>query len=167
MDPWHQRCTVYSGPRQVSKDLPQYLRTAVHAPDMKAHLTRRSHEGTGRTSAWNNNIFNSIARRSLGEAFNELTFGHRIQLSTYMNDLLPTARRRQPLDNRYDGRCFACGLLWEDTNHIICYCDARVTARADTFRVFRDYLTRQRRWDQLIHTRTYRSGLENRYFYRV
>lgn len=61
---------------------------------MKAHLTRRSHEGTGRTSAWNNNIFNSIARRSLGEAFNELTFGHRIQLSTYMNDLLPTARRR-------------------------------------------------------------------------
>ena len=112
---------------------------------MKAYLIRRSHEGTGRTAAWNNSIFNSIAWQPLGEAFNKMTFGQRIQLSKYMNDLLPTARRLQTLDNRNDGRCFACGLLWEDTNHVICCnCDARVTARADAFRVFRDHLTRQR-----------------------
>jgi hypothetical protein len=139
------RAALYRGPHQVSKDIPDYLRTAVHAPEMKAYLIRRSHEGNGRTAAWNNSIFNSIAWQPLGEAFNKMTFGQRIQLSKYMNDLLPTARRLQTLDNRNDGRCFACGLLWEDTNHVICCnCDARVTARADAFRVFRDHLTRQR-----------------------
>ena len=41
-------------------------------------------------------------------------------MSKFMNDLLPTRRRLQKLDNKTDGRCFACNLLWEDTNHVLC-----------------------------------------------
>jgi hypothetical protein len=111
---------------------------------MQAYLIRRSREGTGRTAPWDNTIFQSIAWQPLHEAFKKLTNGQRIQLSKYMNDLLPTARRLQTIDNRHDGRCFACGLLWEDTNHVLfCTCEARVTARADAFRAFRLHLTQQ------------------------
>lgn len=55
------------------------------------------------------------------------------------------ARRLQKFDNSHDRQCFACGLLWEDTNHVLRYPgEARSTAQGDeTFRQFRIHLTRQ------------------------
>jgi hypothetical protein len=111
---------------------------------MRAYLIRRSQEGTDRTAPWNEAIFDSIAWQQLHEVFRKLTIGQRTQLSKYMNDLLLTAKRLQLFDNRNDGRCFACGLLWEDTNHVLrCCCEARTQARTAAFQQFREHLQRQ------------------------
>jgi hypothetical protein len=39
------RAALYRGSQQITKNLPAYLRTAAHAPDMQEYLIRRSHEG--------------------------------------------------------------------------------------------------------------------------
>jgi hypothetical protein len=44
-----------------------------------------------------------------------------------MNDVLPMARRLQTFDNTHDGWCFVCGLLWEDTNHVLRCCGDECT----------------------------------------
>jgi hypothetical protein len=111
---------------------------------MRAYLIRRSKSATGRDSEWNDEVYDSIAWQHLGQAFQKHTVGQRIQLSKYMNDLLPTLRRLQTFDNRSDGRCFACNQLWEDTNHVLrCRTEARYTARATAFQVFRLHLQKQ------------------------
>ena len=57
-----------------------------------------------------------------------------------MHDLLPTAKCLQMIDNRNDGRCFACGHLWEDTNHVLqCHSTEREKARSDAFQVLREH----------------------------
>jgi hypothetical protein len=111
---------------------------------MREYLIRRSHEGTARTAPWDEVIYDSIAWKPLHEVFRKKTIGQRTQLSKFMNDLLPTAKRLQLFDNKNDGRCFACGLLWEDTNHVLCCCcDARSQARVDAFLQFRTHLQQQ------------------------
>jgi hypothetical protein len=113
------RAALFHGSSPVTKHIPDYLRTAIHAPDMKAYLIDRSITGTGREAPWNDTIFDTIAWKPLHEVFKKKTAGQRLQISKLMHDLLPTARRQQVLDNKHDGRCFVCGLLWEDTNHVI------------------------------------------------
>jgi hypothetical protein len=111
---------------------------------MKEYLIRRSHEATGRDTKWDNNTFESIAWEPLGESLKKLSIGQRIQLSKYMNDLLPTMKRQQTMDNSIDGRCFECNQLWEDTNHVLrCPCKTRYTARKEAFATFRQHLTKQ------------------------
>jgi hypothetical protein len=128
---------------QVTKGIPQYIRDAKHTPIMKQYLIRRSAEGTGREKPWDETIFESIDWRHYGEAFKKLSTGRRIQIAKYTNDLLPTKRRLQTLDNRVDGRCFACQHLWEDTTHILtCSCDTRCSARAKARAHFQHRLSR-------------------------
>jgi hypothetical protein len=138
------KAALFHGTQQVTKDIPTYVRTASHAPAMREYLIKRSQTATGRDSQWNDSTFDSIAWQPLGEAFTKLSIGQRTQLSKYMNDLLPTLRRQQTFDNTVDGRCFDCGLLWEDTNHVLrCHSDSRDTARATALRTFRAHLQRQ------------------------
>jgi hypothetical protein len=104
---------------------------------MKEYLIRQSHEATGRDATWDETIFDTIAWKPLGEAFKKLSIGQRIQLSKYMNDLLPTLRRQQTMDNKTDRRCFECGQLWEDTNHVLrCPCETRSTTRTEALKTF-------------------------------
>jgi hypothetical protein len=111
---------------------------------LKAYLIDRSITGTGRDAPWDEHIFNSIAWKQLHEVFKKKTSGQRLQISKLMHDLLPTARRQQVLNNKHDGRCFVCDLLWEDTNHVIrCNGDSRTLARDEAFDTFRKHLQRQ------------------------
>ena len=85
------RAALHRGSYPITKNLPAYLRTAIHAPEMQEYLIHRSIEGTGRESPWDNYIFDSIAWKPLHEVFRKYSTGQRTQLSKYMNDLLPTA----------------------------------------------------------------------------
>jgi hypothetical protein len=138
------RAALFHGPHQVTTRIPNYIRTATHAPNLKDYLIRRSHEATGRDTTWDDATFESIAWLPLGESFRKLSIGQRTQLSKYMNDLLPTKKRQQTMDNTVDGRCFECQQLWEDTNHVLrCPCQSRTATRNEAFLLFRQHLTKQ------------------------
>ena len=138
------RAALFHQHHQVTKDYPNYLRIAAHAPAMKNYLINRSQTATGRDAAWDDATFDTIAWKPIGESFKKLSIGQRIQLSKYMNDLLPTAKRLQTFDNRNNGRCFDCNGLWEDTNHVLqCRSDTRTATRAAAFTTFRAHLKTQ------------------------
>lgn len=138
------RVALYQGSHQITKQLPAYIQNAAHTPAMRAYLICRSQEGTNCNAPWDENIYDSIAWKQLHEVFHKKTIGQRTQLSKFMNDLLPTAKRLQLLDNKNDGRCFACGLLWEDTNHVLqCCCDDRSHAHQEALNQFRSHLLQQ------------------------
>jgi hypothetical protein len=138
------RAALFHKQSQITKDLPNYLRAAAHAPAMKKYLVHRSQTATGRDSTWDDATFDTIAWQPLGESFKKLSIGQRIQLSKYMNDLLPTAMRLQTFDNRNDGRCFDCHGLWENTNHVLqCCSPTRLATRTAAFTTFRAHLKTQ------------------------
>ena len=70
---------------------------------MKDYLQQQSHDANGRDSTWDEDVFDSIAWKPLGEAFSKLTIGQRIQLSKYMNDLLLTLAHLLKFNNQVDG----------------------------------------------------------------
>jgi hypothetical protein len=118
---------------------------------MKTYLLQRSTNATSRDSTWDEEIFDSIAWKPLGEAFTKLTVGQRIQLSKYMHDLLPTLSRLSKFDNRIDGRCFECGFLWETTNHVLCCTGEQCSTVRDTaIETFRAHLERLQTPDIMI-----------------
>jgi hypothetical protein len=116
---------------------------AMHTPAMKQYLIRHSCEGTGGDKSWDEATYLSIDWQDYGEAFKKLSIGWRIQLSKYTNNLLPTMQQLQVLDNKVDGRCFACNQLWEDTTHVLtCPCEARCAARITARLSFRQQLSK-------------------------
>lgn len=134
---------LFHGDRQVTTNISSYIREAKHAPEMRKYLIRRSKEATGRDKPWDEAIYDTIAWKHYGEAFKKLSLGRRIQISKYANDLLPTRRRLQSIDNRVDGRCFACNNLWEDTTHVLtCSCSARTASRTTARATFQQRLSR-------------------------
>ena len=135
---------LFHGNDQVTKGIPEYIREATHAPEMKKYILRRSHEATGREKSWDEATYDSIDWKHYGETFKHLSSGRRLQISKYTYDLLPTKRRIQTLDNREDGRCFACQQLWEDTTHVLtCSCEARRAARTLALASFKQKLSKQ------------------------
>ena len=66
---------------------------------MREYLITRSQNATDRELQWNAQIYDTIAWNHIGEVIQKLPIGRRIQLSKYMNDLLPTAKRLQKFDN--------------------------------------------------------------------
>jgi hypothetical protein len=58
---------------------------------------------TGRDKPWAEATYDLINWRHRGEAFKKLSIGRGIQISKYTNDLLPTRRRLQTIDNKVDG----------------------------------------------------------------
>ena len=77
----------------------------------------------------------------MGENMRCLSIGQRIQISKYMNDLLPMAKRLQTFDNKHDGRCFECNQLWEDTNHVIqCPSNDRSKQQEVAMKEFQEHL---------------------------
>ena len=139
--------------KQVTKCIPQYIRDATHTPLMKEYLIKRSKTATGRDKLWDDETYESIDWKHFGESFKKLSNGKRIQISKYTNDLLPTKRRLQTFDNRVDGRCFACGYLWEDTTHMLtCSCEVRNTARIEARKTFQQKLTKMHTPDVLSNT---------------
>jgi hypothetical protein len=97
------RAALFHGEHQVTKGIPSYIRDATHTPAMKEYLIRRSQEATGRDKSWDKATYNSIDWRHHGEVFKKLSNGRRIQISKYINDLLPTKRRLATFDNTVDG----------------------------------------------------------------
>ena len=80
----------------------------------------------------------------MGEALWWLSLSQQIQLSKYMNDILPTVKWLQTFDNKYDGQCFECQQLWEDMNHVIhCPSKAREQTRNEAFTVFSTHFQKQ------------------------
>ena len=107
-------------------------------------MINKSQQARHYDSKWNDQIYDTIAWDYIGDLLRKLPIGHRIQLSKLMHDLLPTAKPIQTFDNRHDGRCFECGQLWEDTNHVLqCPSDKREQARSDAFQVLREHFQRQ------------------------
>jgi hypothetical protein len=136
------RAALFHGDRQVTKTVPEYIREAKHAPAMQQYLIRRSKEARGRDKTWDGNTYDSIDWKHYGESFKKLSIGRRIQISKFTNDLLPTRRRLQTIDNRVDGRCFACHHLWEDTTHVLtCSCETRSDARTAACLAFKKRLS--------------------------
>ena len=89
-------------------------------------------------------IYKNIAWQQLGEALRQQSIGQRIQLSKFMNDLLPTAKCLQTFDNKNNGRCFKCNQLWEDTNHILnCPRDNRDQIRTQAFTILCQHFQKQ------------------------
>ena len=86
---------------------------------MKEYLIKRSQTASRHDSAWTTETYDNIAWKQMGKTMRCLSIGQRIQLSKYMNDLLPMAKQLQTFDNKHDGRCFECNQLWEDTNHVL------------------------------------------------
>jgi hypothetical protein len=113
------RATLFHNNQQIMSNIPEYIQLACHTPPMKEYLIQHSHDATGRDSSWDDNTYDSIAWHPLGEAFQKLTTGQCVQLSKYMNDILPTLCCLQTFDNKTNGHCFDCGQLWEDTNHVL------------------------------------------------
>jgi hypothetical protein len=146
------RAALFHGPSPITKHIPAYVRNAIHAPEMKDYLIDRSIVGTGREAPWNDTVFDSIAWTPLHEVFKKKSSGQRLQISKLMHDLLPTARRQQVLNNKHNGRCFVCNLLWEDTNHVIrCSGEAHALARTQAFEVFHRHLQLQHTPDIMAH----------------
>ena len=103
-------------------------------------MINKSQHAMNYNSKWNDQIYDTIAWDYISDLLRKLPIGHCTQLSKYMHDLLPTAKRLQTFDNRHDGCCFECGQLWEDTNHVIqCPSDAHEQARSDTFQVLHEH----------------------------
>jgi hypothetical protein len=137
------QAALFHDDKQVTKSISAYIRDAKHTPEMRKYLIRRSKEATGREKSWDSETYETIAWKPFGESFGKLSIGRKIQISKYTNDLLPTARRIQTLDNRMDGRCFACNLLWETTTHVLtCSCEARGPARMAARTTFQQKLSR-------------------------
>ena len=138
------KAALYHHGQQVTSNIPAYVRTAAHAPKMKEYLIDRSRTATGTDNPWNDETFYSIAWKHLGHALRLLATGQRLQTSKFMNDLLPTRCRLQKLDNKTDGRCFACNLLWEDTNHVLCCrSEPHSLARMNAMATFKQHLIKQ------------------------
>ena len=78
---------------------------------MKEYLIQRSKQVAGRDKSWDEATYNSIDWRHHGEVLKKLSNGRRIQISKYINDLLPTKRRLATFNNKVDRRCFACNRL--------------------------------------------------------
>jgi hypothetical protein len=97
------KAALFHGPSPITSDIPTYIRRAAHEPHMREYLIARSQQATNRESKWNDQIYDTIAWDHIGEVLRKLPIGRRIQLSKYMNDLLPTAKRLQTFDNRHDG----------------------------------------------------------------
>jgi hypothetical protein len=72
---------------------------------MRKYLIKRSKEATGREKSWDSETYETIAWKHFGESLGKLSLGRKIQISKYTNDLLPTARQIQTLDNQMDGQC--------------------------------------------------------------
>ena len=94
---------LFHGPAQITSNVPNYIWQATHEPPMRAYLIERSQTATGRDSKWTDETYDNIAWKNLGDALQRLSFGQRIQLSKFMHDLLPTAKRLQTFDNKHDG----------------------------------------------------------------
>jgi hypothetical protein len=106
------RASLFHGQQQVTKDIPTYLRAAKHAPILKQYLIDHSQDKCQHDTEWDEEIFDNIAWMQLGETFKQHSPGQCLQLSKYMHGILLTLKHLSKFDNKINGRCFNCGLLW-------------------------------------------------------
>ena len=86
------KATLFHGPSPITSDIPTYIRRVAHEPQMREYLIERSQTATNHDSQWNEQIFDTITWNHMGNVIQKLPIGHHIQLSKYMNNLLPTAK---------------------------------------------------------------------------
>ena len=135
---------LYHEDTQITTDIPNYIWNASHIPPMHKYLIERSKTATGHESKWTDDIFDNIAWQYSGDVICGMTIGQQIQISKFVNDMLPTTKRLQTFNNKHDGRCFTCQQLWEDTNHIIkCQSDEQYQARKEAMNVLCKKLHKQ------------------------
>ena len=61
------KAALFHGTQQITTNVPDYIRTAKHAPTMKEYLIKRSKTASGRDSAWTMEIYDNIAWQPMGE----------------------------------------------------------------------------------------------------
>jgi hypothetical protein len=64
----HTKVALYHHGQQVTTNIPSYVRSAAHTPDMREYLLERSHTATGRDTPWTEETFDNIAWKQLGHA---------------------------------------------------------------------------------------------------
>jgi hypothetical protein len=60
---------LFHGQHQITKSIPAHIRIAKNAPALKNYLIRRSNEATNRDAKWDNEIYESITWKPIGETF--------------------------------------------------------------------------------------------------
>ena len=56
-------------------NIPEYICTAAHEPPMHEYLIKRSQKANPQDSHWNDNTFDNIAWKHLGEALHRKSTG--------------------------------------------------------------------------------------------
>jgi hypothetical protein len=67
------RAALFHGQQQVTKDITTYICTAKHAPFLKEYLIECSQDKRRQDSAWDDDIFDTIAWKQLGEILQKKT----------------------------------------------------------------------------------------------
>ena len=86
------KAALFHGPSPITSDILTYIQRAAHKPHMREYRITRSQQATHCDSKWNDQIYDTIAWDYISEVLWKLPIGRCIQLSKYMNDLLPTAK---------------------------------------------------------------------------
>jgi hypothetical protein len=89
------KAALFHGESQITSNIPKYIRQAVHEPPLRAYMINKSQQARHYDSKWNDQIYDTIAWDYIGDLLRKLPIGRRIQLSKFMHDLLPTAKRLQ------------------------------------------------------------------------
>jgi hypothetical protein len=64
----HTKVALYHHGQQVTANIPSYVRSTAHTPDMREYLLERSHPATGRDNPWTEETLDNIAWKQLGHA---------------------------------------------------------------------------------------------------
>jgi len=129
----------------INKRLDDYVRTSVTAPRLRAYIIEKSQKRDPHIEdKWTDEVFDDVDWRTHGEAFRSLGPGRKIQISKFMCRWTPTRKQRSRYDNSIDSRCFSCGRLYEDLEHVLrCTSPPREAARTKAITEFKEHLSNQ------------------------
>jgi hypothetical protein len=138
------RAALFHNGKLVTKKHDKYIEIAATAPRHRQYLIERSQRRDKFIpSVWTEATFDDIDWKAVESSINSMTMGRRIQISKFANGWTPTKKHLSTHDNSVDGRCFACGRLWEDIDHMLrCRSDRRQQARTTALQNLRQHFTK-------------------------
>jgi hypothetical protein len=129
--------------RLVTKRQDEYVTTAATTPRHRKYLIKKSQRRDPFiTTDWTDATFDDIDFRALEQSMKATSFGRRIQISKFAHNWTPTRDHLACIDNKVDRRCFACGNLKENIDHVLrCPSDRRAAARLKAINELRKHLS--------------------------
>jgi hypothetical protein len=128
----------------VSKKQDAYVTTAATAPCLRKWLIAKSKQHDPfLTVPWDDVTRNDINWNSVWSSFDQISKGWQFQLSKYAHNWTPTLHQWATQDNSIDRRCFACGCLKDDIDHVLQWpSDRRSDSRDKAQLQFLNHLTK-------------------------